>query len=293
MKAAPFEYTRAQDLATALEHLAQYGAEAKLIAGGQSLVPMMAMRLVRPTWLVDIYRLAELRQISNTDQAVVIGAAVRQRELQDNAQRLGQLPLVADALPWVGHQQTRNRGTVGGSLVHADPSAELPLTFLTLGGSALVQSRGQAARRIAAVDFFQGAMFTAVADDECLVSTEWPIHNTQRTGTAFEETSIRHGDFAMASACCLLSLNEQGQISDLRLGVGGVDSIPLAFPELARQWLGQTPGSASFKALAHAVSAQLDPHSDVHVQAPFRRHLASVLLERVLNQAAERARAAG
>ena len=289
MKAAPFDYERAQDLGHALDRLAQHGGDAKLIAGGQSLVPMMAMRLARPTWLVDIYRLAALRQVQVQPGHVVIGAAVRQKEVQDNAEVLRALPLVAQALPWVGHQQTRNRGTVGGSLVHADPSAELPLAFLVLGVSAQVQSRRAGTRRIAAADFFQGPMFTALAEDECLVATEWPVSTVPRTGTAFEETSIRHGDFAMASAACQLSLDTQGRVSALRFGVGGVDSTPLVFPELAQQFLGQTPSPDNIQALAQAMGEQIDPHNDVHVQAPFRRHLARVLLARVLTQAAQRA----
>lgn len=287
MKAAPFDYTRAHSLAQALELLAQYGPDAKLIAGGQSLVPMMAMRLARPTQLVDIYRLSELRQITPQPQAVLIGAAVRQKEVQDKAELLHSLPLLAQALPWVGHQQTRNRGTVGGSLAHADPSAELPLAFLILGGAAHVQKHGQAPRRIAAQDFFFAPMLTALAEDECLVQTEWPISHSPRTASAFEETAIRHGDFAMASAGCQLSLDEQGRVSALSLGVGGVGNTPRVFPELAAQCLGQLPSAQNLEALAHQVSAELEPHSDVHVQAPFRRHLARVLLQRVLTQAAQ------
>jgi CO/xanthine dehydrogenase FAD-binding subunit len=289
MKAAPFDYVRAEGLAHALDLLAEHGADAKLIAGGQSLVPMMSMRLARPTLLVDIYRLPELRDVTTHAASVTIGAAVRQKDIQNNANVLRQLPLVANALPWVGHQQTRNRGTVGGSLVHADPSAELPLAFLVLGGTAEVQSRDHGTRRIAAEDFFQGPMFTAVAEDECLVHTEWPVCSDPRSATAFEETSIRHGDFAMASAGCQLSLDTQGRVSALRCGVGGVGSTPLVFPELASQLVGQAPTAANLEALAHNISEQLDPHNDVHVQAPFRRHLARVLLQRVLTQAAERA----
>lgn len=287
MKAAAFDYTRAQDLEQALELLAQHGSEAKLIAGGQSLVPMMAMRLARPTQLVDIYRLDALRQINVQQQTVMIGAAVRQKEVQDKAELLRQLPLLANALPWVGHQQTRNRGTVGGSLAHADPSAELPLAFLVLGGAVHVRKHGQVTRRIAAEDFFLGPMITSLAEDECLVHSEWPIRNSMRSASAFEETAIRHGDFAMAAAGCQISLDSQGCVSELSLGVGGVGPVPRVFPELSSEWLGQVPSAQNIEALAHQVSAELDPHSDVHVNASFRRHLARVLLQRVLTQAAQ------
>lgn len=289
MKAAPFDYERAHDLAHVLEKLGQHGADAKPIAGGQSLVPMMAMRLARPTLLIDIYRLPELRELRVQPDRVVIGACVKQREVQHHADALSHLPLVAQALPWVGHQQTRNRGTVGGSLVHADPSAELPLAFLVLGGTAHVQSQRGGARRIAAEDFFQGPMFTALGEDECLVATEWPVLNAPRSGSAFEETSIRHGDFAMASAACQLSLDAQGRVASLRIGVGGVDSRPLTFPTHAQQLIGQLPTQDHLQALAHTVANALDPHNDVHVQAPFRRHLARELLVRVMTQATQRA----
>ena len=175
MKAAPFDYFRPPGLAQALALLAQHGSDAKLVAGGQSLVPMMAMRLARPAVLVDINRLAELKGLRIEVESVWMGATTRQREAEDDTLLHAALPLVRDALHWVGHVQTRNRGTVGGSLVHADPSAELPLAALMLGATLHLRSEVDGDRTVAAANFFHGPMFTAVADHECLVAIEWPV----------------------------------------------------------------------------------------------------------------------
>ena len=289
MKAAPFDYERAQHLEHALELLSQHGSDAKLIAGGQSLVPMMAMRLVRPALLVDIYRLPELREINLSPQRLRLGAAVRQNELHTHQQAMQVQPLLAELLPWVGHQQTRHRGTVGGSLAHADVSAELPLAFLVMGGIAHVQKHGQAVREIPAESFFLGPMTTCLAEDDILVATDWPIDTRPHSASAFEETSIRHGDYAMASAACHLRLDDRGHLAELRLGVGGVGNTPHLFTQLPAQWIGHKPDPAQIAHWAHAASEELDPQSDIHVQAPFRRHLAKVLIQRVIQRAAQRA----
>ncbi|MEK9719965.1 MAG: FAD binding domain-containing protein, partial [Quisquiliibacterium sp.] len=283
---APFDYLRAHDLEHALELLDQHGDAAKLIAGGQSLVPMMAMRLARPSVLVDIYRLAGLAKIEPQRDRVLVGAAVRQKQLLESEPATAALPLVAAALPWVGHPPTRSRGTVGGSVAHADPSAELPLALLVLQGTVVAQSRRKGLRRIAATDFFVDLMTTALAADECLVATEWPAHAAPRTGTAFEETAIRKGDFALASAACQIALDGQGKIASLSLGVGGVGSTPRVFPELT---VGQAPSEENIRALASDLAGELDPPGDVHADASFRRHLAKVLASRVIAQAARRA----
>lgn len=291
MKAAPFDYVRAEDIGHALSLLAEHGMDAKLIAGGQSLVPMMAMRLARPAVLVDINRLAELQSIAIGTEHVRLGACVRQKDVETNAAVLRALPLVALALPWVGHQQTRNRGTVGGSLVHADPSAELPLSVLVLGGTLHLQSQAGGTRTVPASEFFMGPMFTATGEDECLTAIDWPVWSGARVGCAFEETSIRHGDFAMASAACQLQLGGDGRITRLAFGVGGVGSTPVDFPDIARDLLRQPMTPALARDAAHAAGERLEPHNDVHVQAPFRRHLAVSLIERVMLQAAAAAHA--
>lgn len=289
MKAAAFDYVRVHDLSQALELLDQHGGDAKLLAGGQSLVPMMAMRLARPALLVDIHRLEELRTVTRRDQFVVTGAAVRQRTLEDDVALHARLPLVTKALRWVGHSQTRNRGTVGGSLVHADPSAELPLAALVLDATLRLTSKSDGERAVPAADFFLGPMFTATSDTECLTAIEWPIWQAHGTGCAFEEIAIRHGDFAMASAAAQLQLDAKGVCVRASFGAGGIDGVPLAFPNLAQRLVGHRLDDALVQSVAAAASMACEPGNDEHASAEYRRHLTAVLVARVLRQAAEEA----
>jgi CO/xanthine dehydrogenase FAD-binding subunit len=280
---------RADSLAHALSLLAEHGGDAKLLAGGQSLVPMMAMRLARPALLVDINRLAELKTIQPSASSVTMGAAVRQRDVEDSRTLDAPLPLVQQAMRWVGHAQTRNRGTVGGSLVHADPSAELPLSALVLDATMRLHSQADGERSVGAQDFFLGPMFTAVGETECLTAIDWPVWQGGRVASAFDETAIRHGDFAMASAACQIQLDADGVVSRASLGVGGVSGAPLAFPVFAAQLVGHRITPALAQELAQAAAKQCDPGSDMHASAEFRRHLAATLLARVLVQAADAA----
>jgi carbon-monoxide dehydrogenase medium subunit/2-furoyl-CoA dehydrogenase FAD binding subunit len=198
---------------------------------------------------------------------------------------------VAQALAWVGHIQTRNRGTVGGSLVHADPSAELPLAAAVLAAKLHVRSQS-GTRVLNAAEFFQGPMFTAMSESECLVAVDWPVWKGARIGSAFEEASIRHGDFAMASAACQLQLDEAGVCRRASFGYGGVDGTPLAFPELALQLVGQRITPQVAREIARSASTRCEAGDDIHATASFRRHLAAVLGERVLLKAVEHARSA-
>ncbi len=289
MKAAPFDYLLAHDLDEALNHLEQYGADAKLIAGGQSLVPMMAMRLARPEWLVDINRLQSLKRIDVLDNKVHVGAGVRQRDIEFHAQVHVALPLVKQALQWVGHQQTRNRGTVGGSLVYADPSSELPLSALLLGATFYLESKSEGSRQVQAQDFFLGPMFTSVGETDCLTGIDFPIWSGGKIGCAFEETAIRRGDFAMASAACQLQLDDSQRIVRLSFGLGGMDGTPRVFPDLAQGLLGQTLAQVDIHDLSALAVAQCEPGGDMHASAQYRRHLARVLLPRVIQQAHQHA----
>lgn len=285
MKAAAFDYIRADSLEHALALLVQHGSDAKLLAGGQSLIPMMAMRLARPALLIDINRLVELKTLSQTDQNIVTGAGMRQCEIADAHQLDTPLPLLRQALRWVGHVQTRNRGTVGGSLVHADPSAELALAALVMDATLHLESQAGGERQVSAPDFFLGPMFTAVAETECLLSIDWPIWQGGRTAAAFEETSIRHGDFAIASAACQIQLKADGTVLRASFGLGGVSGSPLVFPELAQRLIGQQLAPSLVQEVAQAAARECDPGSDMHASAEYRRHLAVVLLSRVLLQA--------
>jgi carbon-monoxide dehydrogenase medium subunit len=267
--------------------LAQHGFDAKLIAGGQSLVPMMAMRLARPAVLVDINRLGELKGAEISAGRVVLGAATRQRDVEDDTALHAAVPLMRDALRHVGHVQTRNRGTIGGSMVHADPSAELPLAAVVLEATLHLRSASDGERALPAVEFFLGPMFTATGETECLTGIDWPVWQGGRIATAFDETSMRHGDFAMASAACQLQFDEAGTCTRAAIGMGGVDGVPLAFPDLAAGLVGRRIDVRAADEIAHAAAALAEPGSDLHANADYRRHLGAVMLSRVLQRAAQ------
>ncbi|HEX4326524.1 MAG TPA: FAD binding domain-containing protein [Burkholderiales bacterium] len=291
MKAAAFDYSRPDSLGEVLELLAQHGDEAKLIAGGQSLVPMMAMRLTRPALLVDINRLQELKSLQRGADSVVMGAGTRQRAVEDDTELHAQLPLVKCALAWIGHTQTRNRGTVGGSLVHADPSAELPLAALIL--DAQLRFKSAEVERVLPIDkFFLGPMFSDTAATECLTAIEWPVWQKQGTGAAFDEVAIRHGDFALASAAAQVQLDAAGVCRRASFGAGGVDGVPRVFPGVAERLIGQRLDDDDLlRGVATDAAAQCEPGNDPHASAQYRRHLATILIARVLRQAAQAATA--
>lgn len=289
MKAAPFEYTRAASLAEACALLANHGNSAKLIAGGQSLVPMMAMRLVRPAWLVDINEIAALKFVKIERDAARIGACTRQCIVERDDALAACLPLLRQALAWVGHVQTRNRGTVGGSLAHADPSAEMPLVAQVLGAKIALRS-AKGARTLDAKEFFSGPMATAARPDECLEEIHWPIWGEKRRGSAFTEISIRHGDFAMVAAAAQVALDSHGRCTRAVLGIGGAAGTPLAFPKIAARLVGTTLDDPAIDAAALDAASETDPGSDLHATKEYRRHLARVLAARALREARENAK---
>lgn len=281
MKAAPFEYTRAASLAEACALLAEHGPDAKLIAGGQSLVPMMAMRLARPAWLVDIHRIPELQAIGADDSELVLGAAARQCVIERHKDVHAKLPLLVQALRWVGHIQTRNRGTAGGSIVHADPSAEIPLVACVLDATLELHDSG-GVTEIPAREFFFAPMVTAIAPEQCLARIRFPVWSQARTGSAFDEISIRHGDFALASACAQVALDEAGRCVRAEIGVGGASPFPHALPEVGAQLAGQVLDERAIAGAAEMAAGLIDPEGDLHASGEYRRHLARVLVARVL-----------
>jgi 2-furoyl-CoA dehydrogenase FAD binding subunit len=258
MKPARFDYIRAETLAEAHAALAEDGNDARVIAGGQSLLPMLSMRLARPKVLIDIMRLPELQKIKADGQAIRIGAAVRQAELQAFPGLAESQPLLAAALPWIGHAQTRSRGTVCGSVAHADPSAELPLVLLALNGTIDLSSRRKR-RSIAANNFFTGMMSTARDGSELIEAITIPLKQDGH-GYAFQEFSRRHGDFAIVSCAAIATQN------GVRLAVGGVADRPQYrdFPALA--------GGELDDAL-DAFAWELDARDDLHATARYRREL--------------------
>jgi CO/xanthine dehydrogenase FAD-binding subunit len=291
VKAAPFEYSRAVSTAEACELLARHGDSAKLIAGGQSLVPMMAMRLLRPAWLVDINEITAMKFVKIEKDLARIGACTKQAIVEQDGELSIRVPLLRQALAWVGHVQTRNRGTIGGSLAHADPSAELPLAAQVLRARVVLRSR-KGVRTLEAGQFFSGPMSTAARPDECLEEIHWPVWSEKRTGSAFTEIAVRHGDFAMVAAAAQIALDAGGRCTRAALGLGGAGGTPLAFPELAARLAGTTLEDEAIEAIASDAAKETEPGNDLHATADYRRHLARVLAGRALREARDRARAA-
>lgn len=291
MKAAPFEYTRAASIGEACELLRHHGDSAKLIAGGQSLVPMMAMRLLRPSWLVDINEIAALKFVKIETDAARIGACTRQCAIERDDALAARVPLLRQALAWVGHAQTRNRGTVGGSLAHADPSAELPLAAQVLGAKVVLRS-SKGARTLDAEKFFAGPMSTSMRPDECLEEAHWPVWSEKRVGSAFTEIAVRHGDFAMAAAAAQVALDAGGRCTRAAFGSGGAAGTPLTFPKIAARLVGTTLDDKVIDDVAGDAAKETEPGGDLHATKEYRRHLARVLAARALREARAKAQAA-
>jgi carbon-monoxide dehydrogenase medium subunit/2-furoyl-CoA dehydrogenase FAD binding subunit len=288
LKSAAFDYVRATSIVDACALLRAFGDEAKLIAGGQSLVPMMAMRLTRPAQLVDINEIAALKFIALDGDVARTGACTRQCVLERDTALTARLPLLQQALTWVGHHQTRNRGTVGGSLMHADPAAELPLVAQVIGATLRLRSV-DGTRGVPAADFFLGPLTTAAKADECLEEIHWPLWREPRSGSAFVETSRRHGDFAIVAAAAQVALDVDGRCTRASFGIGGANSIPLAFPRIAAQLIGTNLDSITIASAAHEAAAEAEFSSDLHAGADYRRHLAATLVTRALTTARDHA----
>jgi 2-furoyl-CoA dehydrogenase FAD binding subunit len=261
MKPRRFDYVRPDTVAEALALLAQYGEDAKVIAGGQSLMAMLNLRLLEPALLIDIARLAELDFIKVTGDKVEVGAAVTQNRLKDWPELAAKLPLLARALPFVGHFQTRNRGTVCGSIAHADPSSEIPLSLATLGGEVVLRSR-RGTRTLAAADFQRGMLQTAREPDELITAVRFPVHAGARV--AFREIARRHGDFAMIAVAAWVQGGARG--GTVKVGIGGVADRP-AVRSLSLD--GVDAAKAAFEALAW----ELEGYDDIHATARLRRDL--------------------
>ncbi len=281
MKPAPFDYVRPASLDEACAILAA-DEDARVIAGGQTLIPMLAMRLARPTKLVDIARLDELRGIRAGDGALVIGAATRQVEVERSELSQRTLPLLAKALPWVGHPPTRNRGTVGGSIANADPSAEIPLVAVTLGAEIEIAVSGGRSL-MPADDFFIGPMLTAAMPGDCISSVRFPLWPHRRVGTGFHEVSARQSDFAFVAAAAQVALDEAGRCLDATLGIGGVGDRALRID--LSPLIGQEPSSAAIAGLVRAATGALEATSDLHATADYRRRVAAALGARALEDA--------
>jgi carbon-monoxide dehydrogenase medium subunit len=285
MKPAPFDYVAPHSLEQAVEALSTGGADAKLLAGGQSLIPLLNFRLARPGLLVDLNRVADLAYISQRDRGVAIGAMTRQVTIERNPALASQQPLLVEAIKWVGHTAIRSRGTVGGSLAHADPAAELPAVAVCLDAQlTVIGPKGR--RTIAAADFFAGYLTTALEPDEILVET-WLPPVLANTGQAWLEFARRHGDFALAGVAVSLSLDDE-EVSDARIVVTGVGGTPVRAREAETVLIGGTVTERA-SAAGDAVRTSIEPDADIHASKQYRGHLAGVLTERAIRVAYERA----
>ncbi len=289
MKPAPFDYVAPRSLEEALECLAEHGAEAKILAGGQSLLPVLNFRLAQPAMLIDVNRLAELDFVAALpDGGLRLGALVRQRRLEREPLVVERAELLARAVPFVAHPQIRNRGTLGGSLAHADPAAELPAVALALDARFLLQKRS-GERWVAARDFFTGLFATSLQPDELLTEIRIPPPEA-RSGCAFLELSRRHGDYALAGVAACIGLDDAGRCRTAKLVYLSVGEGPIDAARAASGLVGEFPSSASIAAAANlAASEEIDPIGDIHASADFKRHLVRVLTGRALRSAAERA----
>jgi carbon-monoxide dehydrogenase medium subunit len=284
VKPPAFAYAAPDALSDALELLAEHGDDAKVLAGGQSLTPMLNLRLARPSALIDLNRVAALTGIERDGPWLRVRSMTRQLELQRSPVD-GISPLVGQALRFVGHVATRGRGTVGGSLVHADPAAELPAVLLVLDGEVVVASvRGQ--RTIAAADLFVRAFETSLGSDEVLVEIRLPVRPQARCG--FVEFARRHGDFALAGAAVEVELDEAAAIRRVGIGLFGIADVARRMPDLERDLIGRTISDPRIATeVASAVSRAVDPGDDIHATGTYRKRVAGIAAARALSAAGD------
>lgn len=287
MKPAPFKYAEPATIAETVAVLGEYGFGAKVIAGGQSLVPLMNMRLSQPEVLVDLNSVSELNYIRPYDGGVAIGATARQRELEENPLIAERAPAIRSVAEWIGHPQIRNRGTIGGSIAHADPAAELPAAALAFDAELTVVGP-QGTRTLAPDDLFLGYLETTLEPDEILTEVRFP-DTPANAGWSIKEVARRHGDFAVAGVIALVRLADD-QISDARLVCFGVGGRPVRLGDVEQSLVGEAPSDELFAAARARVSESVEGDDDLHASADYRRSVAGALAQRALHEAVERAR---
>ena len=290
MKPAPFDYIRPANLDEVCAILSA-DENARIIAGGQSLVPLMAMRLARPSRLVDIARIPALAFVREEVDAVVIGAATRQCVIEQHPLVGAKVPLLARVMPWVGHVATRTRGTIGGSLANADPAAEIALATVTLGAVLSFREKGREGE-IAACDFFLGPMVTTLPPAACLAAVRFPVWREARVGVGFHEVSARRSDFTFASAAAQIALDDDGRCRRLAVGVGAATPFPLRLEAVEQAMEGASIEEPALRAAVTTALEQAEFLSDLHASAAYRRRVTITLAVRaILDAAAEAGRA--
>ncbi|WP_419925569.1 FAD binding domain-containing protein [Candidatus Poriferisocius sp.] len=283
MKPASFDYHAPETVADAVGLLAEHGDDAKLLAGGQSLVPLLAMRLTRFEHIVDLNRVEELFGVSPDNGGVRIGAMTRQAAVESDTAVAGRVPLLHLATPHIGHFQIRNRGTIGGSIAHADPASEYPAVMLALDGVAEIAS-ASGNREVSAAEFFESTFTTAVAPDELLTALRFPSWE-QPAGFAFDEIARRSGDFALAGAAVGIGADGDGRINRAAVGMLGVGPTPLRATSVEAALMGLSAADADPAEIGRLAADDMDPIGDVHASADYRRQAGSTLVGRVLAEA--------
>ena len=292
MKPATFDYHAPRSIDEALGLLADYGSDAKLLAGGQSLVPTMNFRLAQPAVLVDLNGIDELFFVREDESGLRCGAMTRQCTVEQSplVRRIG--PLLHETIPHIAHAQIRNRGTIGGSLAHADPAAELPAVALALDARMFVRGVTDA-RWITARDFYVGLFATAMEPEEMLIEVAFPAL-PPRSGWAFDEVARQHGNYALCGAAAVVALTDEGAVESAKLVFLSVGEGPVEATQATTLLVGESPTPAAIRAASEAAATQdIDPVGDIHAGPEFRRHLARVIADRVLTRAIGRATGAG
>ena len=286
MKLPPFDYEAPRTVSEAMDLLADHEDEASVLAGGQSLIPLLALRLAHPAVLIDINGIAELSGVSAADGQVAIGAMTRAYVAEESEAVARALPLLAAALPLIGHEAIRSRGTIGGSLAHADPAAELPAVARALDAEFVV--RAQSGERVVpAAEWFEGYLTTSRHPAELLVEVRFPAAGPG-TGISFQEVARRHGDFAIVGLAVSLMVSE-GSISDARLAFAGMADVPVRAAEAEDLLVGERPSAELFDEAARRATDGADPPADLHGSAEYRRKVAAALVRRGLRAAADNA----
>ncbi len=283
MKLPCVEYEAPTTVAEAVELLTEHQDEASVLAGGQSLIPLLALRLARPAMLIDINGLGELSGVSVTDGWVAIGAMTREYAAEESEMVADTVPLLAAALPLIGHEAIRSRGTIGGSLAHADPAAELPAVARALDAEFVVRSQS-GDRVIPAAEWFEGYLTTSRRPDEILVEVRFPVA-ARGTGVTFQEIARRHGDFAIVGLAASLTLTG-GTIGDARLAFAGMSDLPVRAAEAEDLLVGERPSTDLFEEAARRATADIDPPADLHGSSEYRKKVAATLVRRGLQAAA-------
>lgn len=287
MKSAPFDYLRARSIPEVCTFLAE-DPDAAIIAGGQTLVPMMAMRLARPSRLIDIARVPDLQGMRDDGAAFSIGATTRQAEALESPQVARKVPLLRKVLPWVGHAATRHRGTIGGSVANADPAAEIPLALVTLGGEVTTQNL-DGRDCYSARHFILGPMMTAMAPGSCITEISFPVWSHRHVGVGFQEVSVRRSDFALASAAAQVALDPVGHCLACAIGVGAVTAAPVYLQSACEALIGLRLSDAEISEAVSGALDRLELMPNAHASESYQRRAAAALATRAVAEARDEA----